>query len=456
LHRLLGFYNFDTDEYINIKKISIQKTNTPVFKITPTTKYDIIIKFFIITYLKQNLLKLKKSPYQSIIYYNGITIDDLIKESLNLDEFTYDIEIEILHFEPLLIGGCPDYDGKKHIKGLIAIYSEPIIQFIHELCSSYYYYTLKHKNEELKQEKYVFPFIYTRNGVLLDPKMPIDTLKLYYDNIIKQLKIYIRVEREVAIILNKLIENNKITFKMFEDRTYKKDILLDHIISHPFAHNGFNNVELIKKAGRVILPENLILEVEHLEFIHSYLHTLDLLNMIKNDLINKNMKSYNLLIGCFPKSVYHICYEQILKIHQYAFLDPKQNIIPEAMYDKDRQYQLQLKDLHQRYYEQLKEHKIVDYPILPLPIGFDSYKINDLITRYPRMIDLLRPSLTKELQYKDFKILIRRVLREYSIPKLDLIFIVKLIPQYIQLKNVIYVDDDDDNDNEYILGQSDV
>jgi hypothetical protein len=447
LHRLLGFYSFDTDEYINIKKITIRKTLKPVFTIKPSTKYDVIIKFFIVTYLKKNLLKLKNSSYQ-FINYIGITIDDLIKEVLNFDIITYDIEIEVFKFNTplLMMGGCPLYDGKKHIKGLIAIYTEPIIQFIHELCSSYYYYTLKNKNAELKQEKYLFPFIYTRTGVLLDPKMPLDTLKLYYDNIIEKLKTYTRIEHEVAKILSNLIANNKITFTMFEHRTYKKDILLHHIIYHPFVHNGFNNVDLIKQAGRVILPDELILECEHLEFIHSYLHSLDMLNMIKDDLINKKLKSYNLLIGCFPKSVYHICYEQILKLNQYTFLDSKQNIKPEAVPDKLKQYQLQIGDLHERYYEQLINHRISEHTRLSFPIGFDLYKINDLLKRYPRMIDLLRPSLTKELQYKDFKILIRRVLREYSIPKLDLIFIVKLIPQYIQLKNVIYVDDSDSDD----------
>jgi len=480
LHRLIGFYSFDTDEYIEITKIVIKKIDTPTFTVNPITKFDLIIKLFIESYLKHNLLKLKKFPQQNIIF-DTISFDDLISlirmEKFNL--LTFHIEIKLYNFTQLTLqGGCPPYDGKKHIKGLIGIYSEPIIQYIHGLCSNFYNYTLQHRNEELKKSKqkvkYLFPFIYTRTGIELDPKIPIDILKEYYDNIVEKIKDDIRIGRrineanKVAEKLQHMIENNEISFVMFQNRTYKQDIMINHIISHSYAHNGINRVELIKQAGRVILPDQLILKSEHLDFLHSYLHTLDMFNMIKYELIEKNMTSYNLLLGCFSKSIYHICYEKIIKSKQFTFLDPHGNIIQEAIEDKIRQYELELRkdskssELNERYHYQLTTKKIMPIPKLSQSqlqsqlFGFDSYKILDLQRKYPKMIEILKPLLQKEIQYKDFKTLIKTQLREYKIPKSELLYIVKLLPSYINSPQIVYDDDDDDDNKEFVLAQTDV
>jgi hypothetical protein len=388
------------------------------------------------------------------LQFKNINYDDLIKDTLH-----YNIEIDIIKVDkPLLIGGCPAYDGKIHIKGLIGIYSEPIIEFIHDMCTTYYFRTLKQKNIELKQERYLYPFIFTRDGLLLDPKMPDRILKLYYNNIITKLNTYFLSNPQFAKIINILTGNGTFTFKIFQQRIYKKVIMIRHIISHPFVHNGINSLDLLIKAGNIILPRNLVLEMEHLQFIHSYLHTLDMLNMIRPELINKNMRSYNLLAGCFTNSVYHICYEQILKTNQFLFLDPKENILPAAIFDKLRYYKLRYSQIHQselhiRYYEQLINHKIIDHPKLLLPIGFDSYKMEVLKQKYPEMIDILRKEFVKTLSYTKFKQLIKDKLNSYNISPYNIAFIAKLVPQYYHLPNISYVDENGDDN---ILNQDSV
>ena len=72
------------------------------------------------------------------------------------------------------------------------------------------------------------------------------------------------------------------------------------------------------------------------------------------------------------------------------------------------------------------------------------------------MVDILKPLIKPDLQYANFKKLIRDNLSKLKIPKSDLLFIVKLLPSYIKLSNIVYVDDDGDDDDEYIIGQSDV
>lgn len=277
--------------------------------------------------------------------------------------------------------------GNHLVSKLIPTYEEPVLNFIHDLSYEFYTMYLGSIPEN--------PLKYSKIGpTLRNMDLPEATL---YEKFI--MTITEKAEKKIFDLLRDIGFNAE----SIHDGSYHMKILSHHIINHEYAHNGLRTRDAIITAGNLIGIPNPM-SVEHLTFIHGYLHVLDSLNMqeVPSD---DSLDGYDMIINCFDggntteKEVGIICYENILKENQFSFLNL--NKVPycikeEAMSDKLRQYGGDLYDLRNIYRDQLVHYRrtthyiepplaapvVAGDPLPPVP-GFDLFTIQNLRARFP-------------------------------------------------------------------------
>jgi len=363
VHKLLGFYDLESFESYHIKNIIIinkDLTESQIIlnniniedKLIENELYDDLtkisqIKSNIISYLKENKNKLK---YMDNIFLSGSSIIEIDKCEITVN-FVKPTEKQTGGFNPEI--KC----FHSEMIGLIRIYAEPIIEFINNFISMSYH--------KLKSDgnKHTYPIKYNDIYNYISNEVSEDDLEKYYVMLIDT--VYKKDRFGELDFVKKIL--NKIGFSqiMLRNKTYIKEILLEHLLNNKYAHNGIDNIDILKLANNIIKKsETDILDIDSLAFLHSYLHYLDELNMfneselMKIDL-NKDIKME--LRGCFKKSVSIICFENILNHHQYDFLEKSSEgykypylIKKDALEDKKRQYST-YDDLYENFYDQISD-----------------------------------------------------------------------------------------------------
>ena len=413
VHKLLGFYDLESSESYHIENIIINNKKSDESqiilnniniedKLIENELYDDLtilsqIKSNIISYLKENKNKLK---YMNNVFLSGSSI-------IEIDNC--DITVNFIKLEKKQTGG---FDPKiicfrSKMNGLIKVYSEPIIEFINNFVSMSYH--------KLKSDGKKHNYPIENNGVYnyISDAVNDDDLQQYYDmifDIIYKKDIYGELD-----FVKKILTKIKFSKDMLRDKIYIREILLEHLLNNKYAHNGIDNIEILKSANKIITnaPTNAptdTLEINNLVFLHSYLHYLDDLNMLKETEIAKiNLPSDSDikdirkdLRGCFKKGVAIICFENILNSNQYDFLQKgtEENsekykfpyrIKKEALQDKIRQYSSSRK-LYQNFHEQISDFgsPIDSEEYIGEPYGLYEYLKKYYNTNYPNLDNFIK------------------------------------------------------------------
>lgn len=389
IHELNGFINLSSGKYYLIENITIKnKTFGENIQINnldikddkiENELYDDItileqIKSSILIYLYQNRSKFK---YMSNIITNPNQTNDIIVNFIKLDT-----EIS---------GGFNASVKCDNVKlnGLAKIYSEPVINALHEILGNYYYYTLKSLTDKRK-----FPFKYGKLMIYFSgDRVDDDDLTKYYNNLVEIINKNISGDLENVKTVLKDIKFNK---EMLANGDYIRNIMLHHLLNNKYAHNGIEEKDVFEKLSILLGKE--LLDTSNLLYIHSYLHYLDELNMLRYDKIyNKNIISHRkILRSCIKKSVNILCYENLLNQKQYEFLEKSASnnyILPykikkEAFNDKERQYKYNDR-IDNIFLQQLYNKKITSTGETDEPYGYYSFLKKEYLTKYPDIIDFI-------------------------------------------------------------------
>ena len=280
IHKLLGFYDLESFECYHIENIIIinkDLTESQIIlnniniedKLIENELYDDLtilsqIKLNVISYLKENKNKLK--------YMNNIILSD--SSFIEIDKC--EINVNFFKLKKKQTGGFNPVIKCFHSKmnGLVRIYSEPIIEFINNFILMSYH---KLKSDGKKHE---FPIEYDDIYNYISDKVSDDDLEKYYVMLIDT--VYKKDRFGELDFVKKVLVDIKFSKDMLRNKIYIKEILLEHLLNNKYAHNGINNIDILKLANNIIKTSTTdVLDINSLAFLHSYLHYLDELNMYK-------------------------------------------------------------------------------------------------------------------------------------------------------------------------------
>jgi len=465
VHKLLGFYDLESSKCYHIENIIINNKKSDKSQIIlnniniedkkiDNDLYDDLtkisqIKSIIISYIKENINKLK--------YMNNVVLSNL--SFIEIDNC--DITVNFIKLEEKQTGGFDPLIRcfRSEMNGLIKIYNEPIIEFINNYVAMTY-----HKlNSDGKEHKYPIE----NNGIYnyISDAVNDDDLQQYYDaivDIIYKKDIYNELD-----FIKKILTKIDFSKDMLRNKIYIREILLEHLLNNKYAHNGIDNIEILQSANRIItnVPTDT-LEIDNLVFLHSYLHYLDDLNMLKDTEIAKihlpldsDIKDIRKdLRGCFKKGVAIICFENILNSNQYDFLQKgtgensekykfPYRIQQEALRDKIRQYSSSRK-LYQNFHEQISDFgsPINSEEYTDKPYGLYEYLKNYYNTNYPELHSFITSNaelqkiteINNSLPLNEIVKIFNSHYKTKKIKKYDIIDLILLyFHNYIYIKEII-------------------
>jgi len=363
IHKLLGFYDLESSKYYPIENIIINNKelrkpqiilnniNIEVKQIENELYNGLTllsqINSIIISYIKENKHKLK--------YMNNIVNNDSIFEIDKCEIIVNFIKSEKKQtggFNPKII--C----SRSKMNGFIKVYSEPVIEFINNfvfMIFRNYLYDGTDKHKIPIKDDHIYNYI---SNDISD-----EDLNIYYTNLYNL--IYKKDTHGELKFVKIVFDKINFTQDKLRNKVYIKEILLEHLLNNKYAHNGIDNIDMLKYANNIITDSfTNEIETDNLVFLHSYLHYLDNLNMCNE----AKLKEYYLsddnkkeLRSCFKKTVNIICFENILNQHQYDFLEKDTRgymnpyrIKKEALPDKIRQYSnREGNDLFHNFYKQI-------------------------------------------------------------------------------------------------------
>ena len=394
IHELNGFINLASGMYYLIENISLKnKDFGNNIKINNLDIKDEKIENEL--YDDVTLLEQLKSSILVYLYQNRSKFKYMSNIIINQNQ-TYDIIVNFIKLDTEISGGFNALVKCDNVKlnGLAKIYSEPVINVLHDIMSNYYYYTLKSQTD--KERK--FPFKYGKLMIYFSgDRVDDEDLNKYYEKIIETINKDIYGDLQNVKNVLKDIKFNK---EMLANGDYIRHIMLHHLLNNKYAHNGIEEKDVFEKLSILLGKE--LLDIDNLLYIHSYLHYLDELNMLRNDQIhNQNVvEGRKILRSCLKKSVNILCYENLLNQKQYEFLEKSASnnyILPyrikkEAFNDKERQYKTN-DQINNIFLQQLYNKKIVSTGETDEPHGYHIFLRKEYLTKYPDIIDFINTDI---------------------------------------------------------------
>ncbi len=333
IHKLLGFYDLETNSYIYISEINV------------TPKVDTDEKFFFIND-SHNMISNKNidTIKNSVILYLSlrirdprIIIDNPDRYYRNNDEFKIGIKYEIYPYQSqekdqILKGGAYRlqcvFNQPVQIN-FIMIFSEPVISFFdNQIIRLTFEYIGTLGLSRADEDRLILRIL--RN---LDPN---GLIKFNYNTTaLPACNDYIR--REIGIIIGHLDPtsefrqtlNTYYTQNIYFNPDFRNIVMNNHIVHNLYVHNCFGDLADLNRLKNMLNGDDFLKG----QFVHGYLHVLDSLNMYNPDYPtlpgNQNqfttyyvnlVDARNTLINSTMTSTNIICFEHLLTRNQLNFL----------------------------------------------------------------------------------------------------------------------------------------